>query len=130
MSPTSSFKILISLALALTTTTASTLTTVQFTSYAALNCASAPVGSARVVSTYCVNIEDFPIRSFRASVDESSSSCEVGQTVVLRLFGEAGCDGDWGVLEEVELGTKGESEGEGECFGFEGTVRSLSVVCV
>ncbi|KAK1145357.1 hypothetical protein N8T08_004232 [Aspergillus melleus] len=118
----SSLKTLLPLALTLTTTKASALATVQFTSYGAPNCASAAIGSARVVSTYCVNIEDFPIQSFSASVSES---CEAGQTAVLRLFGEAGCDGDTG-LEEVELGTGGVDE----CFGFEGTVRSLSVHCV
>ncbi|KAH8423094.1 uncharacterized protein LDX57_000850 [Aspergillus melleus] len=127
MSPTSSLNTLLPLVLTFALTTASAsasasaLATVQFTSYGTPNCASAAIGSARVVSTYCVNIEDFPISSFSASVSEP---CEAGQTAVLRLFGEAGCDE--GVLEEVELGTGGEDG----CFGFEGTVRSLSVHCV
>lgn len=83
-----------------------------------------PVTSARVVSTYCVNIEDFPIRSFSAHVSEGScEGSEQGKTPVLRLFGEAGCEE--GVLEaEVHDGD------EGKCFGLEGTVKSLTVVCV
>ncbi|KAF4277155.1 hypothetical protein KXW40_006476 [Aspergillus fumigatus] len=93
---------------------------VNFTNYAAEDCAIR-YGSSMLVPTYCVNIEDFPIKSYGASV--SSGECDDSSTSpVLNVFTEAGCN--TGLFNTVALST------EPICINDKTTVLSVSVACV
>ncbi|KAI9737745.1 MAG: hypothetical protein M1834_009113 [Cirrosporium novae-zelandiae] len=115
----STFKNLLPL-LALTTTTV-LAETVAFETYYDTDCTQGIV-TANVVLGYCVNIENFPMAAYTATVEDSSSGCDSGETLEIEIFEGTGCDESTTVIAEATVPQ--------DCAAAVGTPQSIRLVCV
>ncbi|PWY94632.1 hypothetical protein BO94DRAFT_582021 [Aspergillus sclerotioniger CBS 115572] len=94
---------------------------VSYAGYYFTNCTSPSVTATNVAASYCVNVENIPIKSFTAYV--FSGACDDSTTPVLNTYTEAGCAAD-SLFETVDV------DSEKQCFEADVTLVSLGVECV
>ncbi|KAL3456256.1 hypothetical protein BJX64DRAFT_294247 [Aspergillus heterothallicus] len=90
-----------------------------FNRYFSEDCSSA-LGAATVVEGYCVNLENFPTKSWDASL--LSGACEdAAASPVVKIFTDAGCE--TGLITDATVGA------EGQCVDLDATIQSVTLVC-
>ncbi|RAL03903.1 uncharacterized protein BO80DRAFT_462571 [Aspergillus ibericus CBS 121593] len=95
---------------------------ISYAGYYYTNCTSPSVTAANVAASYCVNVEDIPIKSFTAYVF-SGACADASTTPVLHTYTESGCAAD-SLFETVDV------DEEKQCFEADVTLVSLGVECV
>lgn len=85
------------------------------------NCTAPSVDAASAYAGACVNVEDFPIKSFSAYIQ--SGSCADGTSAVFNTYTASGCD-DSDLSETVSVTT------EKQCFEADVTFYSIMAECV
>ena len=101
--------------------TATANPTVGYAAYYFSGCNTTSIDAANAYAGSCVNVENFPIKSFTAYVE--SGSCADGASAVLNTYTDAGCD-DSTLYETVSV------NGEERCFEIDTTLVSLKTECV
>ncbi|KAL3487934.1 hypothetical protein BJX62DRAFT_240536 [Aspergillus germanicus] len=90
-----------------------------FNRYFETGCATA-LGPATVTEGYCVNVANFPILSWEASI--AAGACEDASTSpVLKIFSEPGCE--TGLISSAVI------DAEAQCVEDEVTIQSVTLVC-
>ncbi|KAJ5737074.1 uncharacterized protein N7483_002199 [Penicillium malachiteum] len=89
--------------------------------YAGCNTTTVDLTNAYAGTASCVNIEDFPIKSFSAYIE--SGECADGTTAVLSTYTASGCD-DTTLYQTVDV-TSAE-----QCFEIDTTFVSVKAECV
>jgi hypothetical protein len=95
--------------------------TVGYAGYFYTNCTTPGIDAANVYAGSCVNVEDFPIKSFTAYIE--SGSCATGTSVVFNTYSAAGCN-DLTLFKTVSV------DSEKQCFEADVTLVSLKAECV
>ncbi|KAJ5814107.1 uncharacterized protein N7503_000857 [Penicillium pulvis] len=95
--------------------------TIGYAGYFYTNCTVPSIDAANAYAGSCVNVEDFPIKSFTAYVE--SGSCADGTSAVFNTYTAAGC-ADSDLSETVSVTT------EKQCFEADVTLYSIMAECV
>lgn len=95
--------------------------TVGYAGYFYTNCTNPSIDAANAYAGSCINVEDFPIKSFTAYVE--TGSCADGTSAVLNTYTASGCD-DLTLFETVNV------DSEKQCFEADATLVSLKAECV
>jgi hypothetical protein len=95
--------------------------TIGYAAYYYTNCTVPSIDATNAYAGSCVNVEDFPIKSFTAYVE--SSSCADGTSAVLNTYVASGCD-DSDLFETVSVTS------EKQCFAADATLYSIKAECV
>jgi hypothetical protein len=95
--------------------------TVGYAGYFYTNCTTPSVDAANAYAGSCINVENFPIKSFSAYVE--TGSCADGTSTVLNIYTASGCD-------DSSLFGKFSVDGEKQCFEADVTLVSLKAECV
>ncbi|CEJ57931.1 hypothetical protein PMG11_06606 [Penicillium brasilianum] len=95
--------------------------TVGYAGYFYTNCTVPSIDAANAYAGSCINVENFPLKSFTAYVE--AGSCSDGTSAVLNTYTASGCD------DSTLFGTYSVS-GEKQCFEADVTLVSLKAECV
>ena len=95
--------------------------TIGYAGYFYTNCTAPSIDAANAYAGSCVNVEDFPIKSFSAYIE--SGSCANGTSAVLNTYTASGCD-DSTLYKTVSV------DGDKQCYEADITLVSLQVECV
>ncbi|KAJ5670178.1 uncharacterized protein N7477_005541 [Penicillium maclennaniae] len=95
--------------------------TIGYAGYFYTNCTSPSIDAANAYVGACINVEDFPIKSFSAYIE--SGSCSGDTSAVLNIYTASGCD-DTTLHDTVSVDT------EKQCFEANITLVSLQSECV
>jgi hypothetical protein len=95
--------------------------TVGYAGYFYTNCTVPSIDAANAYAGSCINVENFPIKSFSAYVE--SGSCADGTSAVLNVYTASGCD-DSALYETVSV------DSNKQCFEADVTLVSLQAECV
>lgn len=95
--------------------------TIGYAGYFYTDCAAPSVDAGNAYAGSCVNVENFPIKSFSAYVE--TGSCADGTSAVLNTYTAAGCD-DSSLFGTFSV------DGEKQCFEADVTLVSLKAECV
>lgn len=101
--------------------TAAANPTVGYAAYYYSGCNTTSIDAANAYAGSCINVENFPIKSFTAYVE--SGACADGTSAVLSTYTEAGCD-DSTLYETISV------DSEKQCFEVDTTLVSLKTECV
>ncbi|KAE8404793.1 hypothetical protein BDV37DRAFT_246970 [Aspergillus pseudonomiae] len=86
---------------------------VSYSHYLYENC-DGLITSANLAPSYCVGVENFPIKSFTAYV--SSGACDDSKSPVLNIYSGTNCES--GLVQTVSVNS------ENQCFAADTTVQS------
>ncbi|KAJ5097824.1 hypothetical protein N7532_004825 [Penicillium argentinense] len=95
--------------------------TVGYAGYFYSNCIAPSIDAANAYGGSCINIENFPLKSFTAYVE--SGSCTDGTSAVLNTYTASGCNYST-LYETVSV------ESEKQCFEADVTLVSLKAECI
>ncbi|KAJ5278846.1 hypothetical protein N7478_004218 [Penicillium angulare] len=95
--------------------------TVGYAAYFFAGCNTTSIDAANAYAGSCVNVENFPVKSFTAYVE--SGACADGTTAVLSTYTASGCD-DTTLYETVDV------DSDKQCFEIDTTLVSLKTECV
>jgi hypothetical protein len=95
--------------------------TIGYAGYFYADCAIPSIDAANVYAGSCVNVENFPIKSFTAYVE--SGSCADGTSAMLSTYTAAGCD-DSTLFETFSV------DSEKQCFVADTTLVSVKAECI
>ncbi|RAH74892.1 uncharacterized protein BO66DRAFT_425281 [Aspergillus aculeatinus CBS 121060] len=95
--------------------------TVGYAGYFYENCTTPSIDAGNAYAGSCLNVENFPIKSFTAYVE--SGSCADGTSAVLHTYTASGCD-ESTLFETVSVDT------EKQCFEADVTLVSIKSECV
>ncbi|KAJ5759718.1 hypothetical protein N7520_006874 [Penicillium odoratum] len=85
------------------------------------NCTGPSITAANAYGGACVNIEDFPLKSFTAYIE--SGSCADGTSAVFNTYTASGCDA-------ADLSLSVDVDTEKQCFEDDATLVSVMAECV
>lgn len=95
--------------------------TIGYAGYFYADCAIPSIDTANAYAGSCINVENFPIKSFTAY--NESGSCGDGTSAVLNTYTAAGWD-------ESTLFETFSVDSEKQCFEADVTLASLKAECV
>ncbi|KAJ5682565.1 hypothetical protein N7462_005730 [Penicillium macrosclerotiorum] len=95
--------------------------TVGYAGYYFAGCNTTSIDAGNAYAGSCLNVENFPIKSFSAYVE--SGSCADGTSPVLNTYTASGCD-DSTLYETVSV------DSEKQCFEVDTTLISIKTECV
>lgn len=95
--------------------------TVGYAGYYFTNCTTPSIDATNAYAGSCINVENFPIKSFTAYVE--SGACSDGTSPVLNTYTASGCD-ESTLFETVSV------DAEKQCFEADVTLVSLKAECV
>ncbi|KAJ5997828.1 hypothetical protein N7499_005778 [Penicillium canescens] len=94
---------------------------IGYAGYFYADCAIPSIDSANAYAGSCINVENFPIKSFTAYVE--SGSCGDGTSAVLNTYTAAGCN-ESTLFETFSVDSKK------QCFEADVTLVSLKTECI
>ncbi|KAJ5312170.1 hypothetical protein PENANT_c011G04721 [Penicillium antarcticum] len=95
--------------------------TIGYAGFYYAGCAIPSIDAANAYARSCINVENFPIRSFTAYIE--SGSCADGTSTVLNTYTAADCD-DSTLFETFNVDSKK------QCFEADVTLVSIKAECV
>ncbi|KAJ5722254.1 hypothetical protein N7488_000289 [Penicillium malachiteum] len=95
--------------------------TVGYAGYFYAGCNTTSIDAANAYAGSCINVENFPIKSFSAYVE--SGACADGTSAVLNTYTASGCD-------DTTLYSTAAVDSDKQCFEVDTTLVSLKAECV
>ncbi|RAL12532.1 uncharacterized protein BO97DRAFT_405469 [Aspergillus homomorphus CBS 101889] len=95
--------------------------TVGYAGYFYENCTAPSIDAGNAYAGSCLNVENFPIKSFTAYVE--AGACADGTSAVLHTYTASGCD-------ESTLYDTVSVDSEKQCFEADVTLVSIKSECV